>query len=158
TALGILALSLVAIFMGVVPLVYVLENLRDALQHSFAIQKELRALQERLEDLVRERTAELVEARDQAHAANRAKSAFLANMSHELRRTLSAILGYARLLQDDAVSQSQHDDLGIIINSGEHLLRLIDDVLDIARIEAGRRELEITPCDLDNIAHEVFDL
>ena len=84
------------------------------------------------------RTAELVEARDQALAANRSKSIFLANMSHELRTPLNAILGFSDLvLRDDSLSDRHRKDLAIVGNSGEHLLGLIDEVLDMAKIETG---------------------
>jgi CheY-like chemotaxis protein/anti-sigma regulatory factor (Ser/Thr protein kinase) len=97
-------------------------------------------------------------ARDQAQAANRAKSVFLANMSHELRTPLNAILGFSNLLREDAVSFKQRKDLDIINRSGEHLLHVIDDVLDMAKIEAGRRELEIAPCDLGTLVGDVMDM
>ena len=109
---------------------------------------ELEKYKESLELLVDERTAELVEARDQAQAANKAKSAFLANMSHELRTPLNAILGFSSLLRQHGATEEQHRDLDIIHRSGEHLLSLINEVLDLAKIEAGRSVIEIVPCDL----------
>ena len=112
----------------------------------------------RLEKLVAERTVELVEARNQAEQANRAKSAFLANMSHELRTPLNAILGFSNLLRDGSASEDQRRDLNIINRSGEHLLALINDVLDVAKIEAGRTQLEIAPCDLKILVQDVADL
>jgi signal transduction histidine kinase/ActR/RegA family two-component response regulator len=87
-------------------------------------------------------------ARDEAAAASRAKSEFLANMSHELRTPLNAILGYAQLLQWDAgLAPKQMSGLATIEKSGEHLLALIDDVLDLAKIEAGKAELRTAPLD-----------
>lgn len=112
----------------------------------------------RLEKLVDQRTAELVEARDQAEQANRAKSVFLANMSHELRTPLNAILGFSNLLRGKSASEEQRRDLDIINRSGEHLLTLINDVLDLARIEAGRDSLEITTCDLNAVVRDVTDM
>jgi len=126
-----------------------------------AYQFRVRALNERermLQLVVADRTAELVVARDQAQAANRAKSVFLANMSHELRTPLNAILGFSALLRGDVTSAKQRKDLDIINRSGEHLLHLIDDVLDIAKIESGRRELEIGPCDLETLVRDVMDM
>jgi signal transduction histidine kinase/DNA-binding response OmpR family regulator len=107
-------------------------------------QQELLTLNQGLEQRVEERTAELEQARDSAEAANRAKSLFLSNMSHELRTPLNAILGFAQLMQHaHNLTQVQQHDLGTINNSGQHLLALINDVLEISRIESGR--LSLTP-------------
>ena len=85
----------------------------------------------------------LTEAREKADAASQAKSEFLANMSHELRTPLNGILGYAQILDRDAgLSEGQRNGVEIIGRSGEHLLTLINDILDLARVEAGKLELE----------------
>ncbi|HUK18825.1 MAG TPA: two-component regulator propeller domain-containing protein [Bryobacteraceae bacterium] len=119
----------------------------------------------RLEAQVSERTGELVErtrelqiAKDAAEAANRAKTIFLATMSHELRTPLNAILGFSSLLREGTVSEEQRHDLDIINRSGEHLLKLINEVLDVAKIEAGRGVLEITPCELTGVVRDVMDM
>jgi signal transduction histidine kinase/CheY-like chemotaxis protein len=119
---------------------------------------ELEKYKERLELLVDERTAELVLARDQAQAGSKAKSAFLANMSHELRTPLNAILGFSNLLRQHGATEEQRRDLDIINRSGEHLLTLINDVLDLAKIEAGRSVSETVPCDLGALLQEVTDM
>jgi PAS domain S-box-containing protein len=106
-------------------------------------EKVLRQTNADLENRVAERTTELREAKDAAEAANRAKSVFLANMSHELRTPLNAILGFSQLMARDPVLPREHlEELEIINRSGEHLLALINDILEMSKIEAGRITLE----------------
>jgi signal transduction histidine kinase/DNA-binding response OmpR family regulator len=110
----------------------------------------------RLEREVRERTEELALARDRAEAANRAKTMFLASMSHELRTPLHAILGYSQLLGgDQTLPDGARERLQIVANSGQHLLRLINEVLDLSKIEAGKLELRIAPFDLPALLTEI---
>jgi PAS domain S-box-containing protein len=105
-------------------------------------EEELKKYRGHLEELIEERTTELVAAKDAADAANRAKSAFLASMSHELRTPLNAILGYAKiLLREKSLSERQATGLSTINESGEHLLTLINDILDLSKVEAGKLEL-----------------
>ncbi len=120
---------------------------------------ELRRYRDHLEETVQQRTEALRLARDAAEAANKAKSVFLANMSHELRTPLNAILGFSQMMQQDShLNANQHETLDIINNSGEHLLKLINDVLEIAKIEAGKLQLDIATFDLQGLVREVSDM
>lgn len=99
-----------------------------------------------LEDKVTERTRELEKAKIQAESANKMKSEFLANMSHEIRTPLNAIIGYADLLEEgEGLNEEQITDVQTIRRSGNHLLNLINDILDLSRIEAGHAQLEWVP-------------
>ena len=102
---------------------------------------------------------ELVQAKNAAEAANRAKSIFLANMSHELRTPLNTILGFSSMMRkDSSITKPQRENLDIINRSGEHLLSLINDVLEMAKIEAGRVKLEAEPFDLGLVVRDVADM
>jgi signal transduction histidine kinase/CheY-like chemotaxis protein/ligand-binding sensor domain-containing protein len=121
---------------------------------------------ERLEAGIAERTTQLAhtvedlrESEQRALEANRAKSVFLANMSHELRTPLNAILGFAQLIErDDGLDRAHRESLGIIARSGEHLLGLINDVLSIAKIEAGKIEIVEQTFDLHDLLRTVREM
>jgi PAS domain S-box-containing protein len=103
--------------------------------------------------------SELQKARREAEAANQAKSAFLANMSHELRTPLNAILGFTQLMnRDPNLTSQQKENLGIINRSGEHLLALINDVLEMSKIEAGQVRLQQTSFDLYHLLDSLEEM
>ncbi len=114
---------------------------------------------ETLEHRVQERTAELAVAKDKAEVANQAKSTFLANMSHELRSPLNAILGFSQLMtRSQTLSPEHQENISIISNSGEHLLTLINNVLDLSKIESGRTSLNPKKFDLYRLIGDLEDM
>ncbi|MFL6629152.1 MAG: ATP-binding protein [Vitreoscilla sp.] len=141
----------------------VMQEARDHLE--FQVQdrtRDLAATNTRLRDEIdghRRTEALLQDARQHAEAANRAKSQFLANMSHEIRTPLNAVLGYTQLLiEDRRQSPETRERLRVIYAAGQRLLGLINDVLDLAKIEAGALQVHLAPMDLRHELGEIFSL
>jgi len=110
---------------------------------------------------LKQHEAELAAARDAADEANRTKSSFLANMSHELRTPLNAIIGYSEILQEDAADKDDKesiDDLRKIESAGRHLLGLINNILDLSKIEAGKMDVFIEKVDIQALIKEVLSI
>lgn len=122
-------------------------------------EEELRMHRDQLENLVAQRTQDLANARDDAQQANRAKTAFLANMSHELRTPLNAIIGFSEILLEDSADNPcarLQPDLLKVLQSGKHLLRMINDMIDISKIEAERTDLHIVEFPIQAAIDEVL--
>ena len=150
-----IAVVILILVVGWLVVIRVMHQWRDELARSH---RHLVDLNRDLDRKVMERTAALQKATEEAKAANKAKSAFLANMSHELRTPMNAILGYSEMLMEEAEDVGQDDfipDLKKINQAGNHLLSLINDVLDLAKIESGRMEAFGEDLDVGSLIDQV---
>jgi signal transduction histidine kinase/CheY-like chemotaxis protein/HPt (histidine-containing phosphotransfer) domain-containing protein len=142
------------------------DTFNEMLEQMHARDKELAAHRDHLEQEVQRRTQEIVQVnrqlsqeRDRAEGASRAKSAFLANMSHEIRTPMTAIVGYADLmLEPDQTLSDRQDCLQVIRRNSRHLLDLINDILDISKIEAGKMTTEPVPTNLPELLADLISL
>ncbi|OEZ56211.1 autoinducer 2 sensor kinase/phosphatase LuxQ [Janthinobacterium sp. HH100] len=122
-------------------------------------EQELLGYRDHLEELVQQRTAALSVAVTEAESANRAKSVFLANMSHELRTPLNSVIGFSQMMADSSsMFEEEKHNLAIINRAGHHLLTLINDILELSKIEAGRMQLQAGPVDLNGLLDEVLEM
>ena len=134
------------------------DTVEQKTEEVFEAYAKLSDLNENLEEMVRQRTREAEAARDEAIEASKTKTEFLANMSHELRTPLNATIGYSEILLDEAEEQGLNQfipDLKRIQSAGRHLLSLINDILDISKIEAGKIEVHAETFDVRQLVHEV---
>ena len=134
------------------PVIYCLDF---DLSERYKAEEELKQAHDNLEKRVEERTTELIIAKNKAEESDQLKTAFLANMSHEIRTPLNAIMGFSGLLTPNLEKEILNNYINIINNSGAQLLSIINDIIDIAKIEAGQIKIENSECNLNSFLKEL---
>ncbi len=154
-----LIITVMALIVLLIELVYIFIPMRNYVKDAFnSVKKEKQRLSNSLEDL-RESQLCLIKAKEEAVRANVAKSVFLANMSHEIRTPLNAILGNAQLLEErSSVVDEDRESVNAIKNGGQHLLTVINDILDLSKIEAGKIEIHEEPFHFKNSINEIAEM
>src|SRR5688572_3253618 len=152
---AVASIGTAAVLWPLLPRALALPSPRQLTEANESLRAEI-SIREQAERALQVQARELGEARDAAQAANRAKSQFLANMSHEIRTPLNAVIGLSEILIDSDLSEGQRDHLRTVIDSGDVLLTVVNDILDYSRIEAGKIELESVAFDLDDVVGDTL--
>lgn len=135
------------------------EELEKTKRQLLSFNEKLRESEQELERKVEQRTHDLLIAKESAERANKVKSEFLANMSHELRTPLNGILGYAQIMvTQESIPQEAREKIAVIKKCGDHLLQLINSVLDLSKIEAGMMKLEFEEFELASFSRSVYEM
>jgi len=148
----------IALALGGLLFYYVVRELNLGLAQEKALRDDLKRANDELEHKVAERTRELSDAKDAAERASRAKGEFLANMSHEIRTPIHAIVGLTEIVQRESADERAKERLALVAQASDHLLTLINNVLDISKIESGKLELAASEMRIDDVFERVLSI